>query len=201
MDPHDQLDERQWLRLTDDGLIQYEHDWEEYCPCVTTFTYRAPEVFFEVIWGSLVDLWSLGCVLLQCYNGVPLAMPAELQGSTSSLTISTLQSVLTTDVVQGRWDRPVNRGKRVYVVYIYTYIAMWPIAKHRTTCIYVYTVDYTYTNSSFQGHGRRQNDVNLVTASGVFGPQECPFRHAVPGLARCGDNRNWQCEDCHRCPW
>ena len=33
--------------------------------------------------------------------------------------ISTIQSVLTTNVVQGRWDRPVNQDKRLYVVYIY----------------------------------------------------------------------------------
>ena len=29
--------------------------------------------------------------------------------------ISTIQSVLTTDVVQGHWDRPVNQDKRLYV--------------------------------------------------------------------------------------
>ena len=29
---------------------------------------------------------------------------------------SMLPIVFTTDVVQGRWDRPVNQGKRVYVI-------------------------------------------------------------------------------------
>ena len=36
--------------------------------------------------------------------------------------------VLTADVVQGRWDRPVNRGKCVYTLYIYTSICIVPMA-------------------------------------------------------------------------
>ena len=35
---------------------------------------------------------------------------------------SALYSVLTADVVQGRWDRPVNRGKCVYNLYIHLYV-------------------------------------------------------------------------------
>ena len=41
---------------------------------------------------------------------------------------SSLYSVLTADVVQGRWDRPVNRGKCVYNLYIYTSICIVPMA-------------------------------------------------------------------------
>ena len=42
---------------------------------------------------------------------------------------STVQSVLTTDVVQGRWDRPVNQDKRVYVQFVLysMYCIIWPM--------------------------------------------------------------------------
>ena len=36
--------------------------------------------------------------------------------------------VLTADVIQGRWDRPVNRGKCVYNLYIYASICIVPMA-------------------------------------------------------------------------
>ena len=53
--------------------------------------------------------------------------------------VSRQTCICTNDVEQGRWDRPVNQDKHVFVIYIYIYIHIYIY-----TCIYIYNYIYMY---------------------------------------------------------
>ncbi|KAK7070922.1 hypothetical protein SK128_013651 [Halocaridina rubra] len=55
------------LRNTDEELSLYYSDFE-----LQTLPYRAPEVIFGMKFSLEVDMWSLGCLLAECYLGEPL---------------------------------------------------------------------------------------------------------------------------------
>ncbi|XP_068218435.1 serine/threonine-protein kinase minibrain-like [Palaemon carinicauda] len=57
------------LRNTDEELSLYYSDFE-----LQTLFYRAPEVIFGMKFSLEVDMWSLGCLLAECYLGEPLFM-------------------------------------------------------------------------------------------------------------------------------
>ncbi|XP_045595127.1 serine/threonine-protein kinase minibrain isoform X2 [Procambarus clarkii] len=57
------------LRNTDEELSLYYSDFE-----LQTLLYRAPEVIFGMKFSLEVDMWSLGCLLAECYLGEPLFM-------------------------------------------------------------------------------------------------------------------------------
>uniref|UniRef100_A0AAV1V6U4 Protein kinase domain-containing protein n=1 Tax=Peronospora matthiolae TaxID=2874970 RepID=A0AAV1V6U4_9STRA len=48
---------------------------------VQTVTYRAPEVAAGLLLCSAMDMWSLGCLLLECVSGKPLFTPPPLETS------------------------------------------------------------------------------------------------------------------------
>ncbi|KAA0188486.1 hypothetical protein HAZT_HAZT006404 [Hyalella azteca] len=55
------------LRNTEEELSLYYSDFE-----LQTLLYRAPEVIFGLRFSLEVDMWSLGCLLAECYIGKPL---------------------------------------------------------------------------------------------------------------------------------
>ncbi|XP_076047659.1 uncharacterized protein LOC143029111 [Oratosquilla oratoria] len=57
------------LRNTDEELSLYYTDFE-----LQTLLYRAPEVLFGMKFSLEVDMWSLGCLVAECYLGEPLFM-------------------------------------------------------------------------------------------------------------------------------
>ena len=57
------------LRNTEEELSLYYSDFE-----LQTLLYRAPEVIFGLRFSLEVDMWSLGCLLAECYIGKPLFM-------------------------------------------------------------------------------------------------------------------------------
>lgn len=57
-----------------DELSLYYDDFE-----LQTLVYRAPEVFFGMMFGVEVDMWSIGCILAELYTGTPLFYGPNLE--------------------------------------------------------------------------------------------------------------------------
>lgn len=59
------------LRLADFGNAMRPQDIKAYMKTfeVQSLLYRAPEVLFGLPFGKGIDMWSLGCVLLECLLG------------------------------------------------------------------------------------------------------------------------------------
>jgi len=55
------------IRLVDFGSTVFDAGWHSHL--VQTRHYRAPEVVLRTNWGQSIDLWSIGCVLLEFIYG------------------------------------------------------------------------------------------------------------------------------------
>lgn len=65
------------LKIADSGLARICTEAESLMEYVVTRWYRAPELLFICpTYDTAVDVWSVGCILLELYLGAPL-----LQGS------------------------------------------------------------------------------------------------------------------------
>ncbi|XP_063054240.1 dual specificity protein kinase CLK2b isoform X2 [Engraulis encrasicolus] len=58
------------VRLVDFGSATFDH--EHHSTVVSTRHYRAPEVILELGWGHPCDVWSIGCILFEYYQGYTL---------------------------------------------------------------------------------------------------------------------------------
>lgn len=58
------------IRLIDFGSATF--DDEHHSTIVSTRHYRAPEVILELGWSYPCDVWSIGCIMFELYNGVTL---------------------------------------------------------------------------------------------------------------------------------
>ena len=57
------------VRLIDFGCATF--DYEHHKTVVSTRPYRAPEIILELGWKQPCDVWSIGCILLELYSGLP----------------------------------------------------------------------------------------------------------------------------------
>lgn len=58
------------IRLIDFGSATF--DDEHHSTIVSTRHYRAPEVILELGWAQPCDVWSIGCIMYELYNGMTL---------------------------------------------------------------------------------------------------------------------------------
>ncbi|XP_055587121.1 serine/threonine-protein kinase Doa-like isoform X6 [Uranotaenia lowii] len=58
------------IRLIDFGSATFDH--EHHSTIVSTRHYRAPEVILELGWSQPCDVWSIGCIMFELYQGVTL---------------------------------------------------------------------------------------------------------------------------------
>ncbi|XP_061771197.1 dual specificity protein kinase CLK2b isoform X2 [Nerophis ophidion] len=58
------------VRVVDFGSATFEH--EHHSTVVSTRHYRAPEVILELGWSHPCDVWSIGCILFEYYQGSTL---------------------------------------------------------------------------------------------------------------------------------
>uniref|UniRef100_A0A182N135 Protein kinase domain-containing protein n=1 Tax=Anopheles dirus TaxID=7168 RepID=A0A182N135_9DIPT len=58
------------IRLIDFGSATF--DDEHHSTIVSTRHYRAPEVILELGWSQPCDVWSIGCIMFELYQGVTL---------------------------------------------------------------------------------------------------------------------------------
>uniref|UniRef100_A0A182PZN0 Protein kinase domain-containing protein n=1 Tax=Anopheles farauti TaxID=69004 RepID=A0A182PZN0_9DIPT len=58
------------IRLIDFGSATF--DDEHHSTIVSTRHYRAPEVILELGWAQPCDVWSIGCIMFELYQGVTL---------------------------------------------------------------------------------------------------------------------------------
>ncbi|XP_017463547.1 PREDICTED: dual specificity protein kinase CLK2-like, partial [Rhagoletis zephyria] len=58
------------IRLIDFGSATF--DEEHHSTIVSTRHYRAPEVILELGWSHPCDVWSVGCILFELYQGMTL---------------------------------------------------------------------------------------------------------------------------------
>ncbi|XP_038140192.1 dual specificity protein kinase CLK2b isoform X2 [Cyprinodon tularosa] len=58
------------VRLVDFGSATFDH--EHHSVIVSTRHYRAPEVILELGWSQSCDVWSIGCILFEYYEGSTL---------------------------------------------------------------------------------------------------------------------------------
>ncbi|XP_029694585.1 dual specificity protein kinase CLK2b isoform X2 [Takifugu rubripes] len=58
------------VRLVDFGSATFDH--EHHSAVISTRHYRAPEVILELGWGHPCDVWSIGCILFEYYEGFTL---------------------------------------------------------------------------------------------------------------------------------
>ncbi|ULT84797.1 hypothetical protein L5515_019304 [Caenorhabditis briggsae] len=62
----------QTVKLADFGLSKKYTNTSAFTTCVVTLWYRAPEVLLQSYYNSTVDMWSIGCIIYEIYNRVPL---------------------------------------------------------------------------------------------------------------------------------
>jgi serine/threonine protein kinase len=62
-----QIPESTRIKVIDFGSATYED--EKKSKIVNTRQYRAPEVILGIGWNKAVDLWSIGCILMELYTG------------------------------------------------------------------------------------------------------------------------------------
>lgn len=58
------------VRLVDFGSATFDH--EHHSVIISTRHYRAPEVILELGWSQPCDVWSIGCILFEYYEGFTL---------------------------------------------------------------------------------------------------------------------------------
>ena len=58
------------IRLIDFGSATFDH--EHHSTVVSTRHYRAPEVILELGWTQPCDVWSLGCIIYELFQGMTL---------------------------------------------------------------------------------------------------------------------------------
>uniref|UniRef100_A0AAZ3P642 dual-specificity kinase n=1 Tax=Oncorhynchus tshawytscha TaxID=74940 RepID=A0AAZ3P642_ONCTS len=58
------------VRLVDFGSATFDH--EHHSTIISTRHYRAPEVILELGWSHPCDVWSIGCILFEYYEGFTL---------------------------------------------------------------------------------------------------------------------------------
>ncbi|XP_029927611.1 dual specificity protein kinase CLK2b [Myripristis murdjan] len=58
------------VRLIDFGSATFDH--EHHSVVISTRHYRAPEVILELGWSHPCDVWSIGCILFEYYEGFTL---------------------------------------------------------------------------------------------------------------------------------
>ncbi|XP_076010878.1 dual specificity protein kinase CLK2b [Genypterus blacodes] len=58
------------VRLVDFGSATF--DYEYHSVIISTRHYRAPEVILELGWSHACDVWSIGCILFEYYEGFTL---------------------------------------------------------------------------------------------------------------------------------
>ncbi|XP_051813128.1 dual specificity protein kinase CLK2b isoform X3 [Acanthochromis polyacanthus] len=58
------------VRLVDFGSATFDH--EHHSAVISTRHYRAPEVILELGWSHPCDVWSIGCILFEFYEGSTL---------------------------------------------------------------------------------------------------------------------------------
>ncbi|KAM3614565.1 uncharacterized protein V6R79_016202 [Siganus canaliculatus] len=58
------------VRLIDFGSATFDH--EHHSAVISTRHYRAPEVILELGWSHPCDVWSIGCMLFEYYEGFTL---------------------------------------------------------------------------------------------------------------------------------
>uniref|UniRef100_A0AAQ5Y2S7 dual-specificity kinase n=1 Tax=Amphiprion ocellaris TaxID=80972 RepID=A0AAQ5Y2S7_AMPOC len=58
------------VRLVDFGSATFDH--EHHSAVISTRHYRAPEVILELGWSHPCDVWSIGCILFEFYEGFTL---------------------------------------------------------------------------------------------------------------------------------
>ncbi|XP_041649662.1 dual specificity protein kinase CLK2-like [Cheilinus undulatus] len=58
------------VRLVDFGSATFDH--EHHSTIISTRHYRAPEVILELGWSHPCDVWSIGCILFEYYQGFTL---------------------------------------------------------------------------------------------------------------------------------
>ncbi|ELK29476.1 Dual specificity protein kinase CLK3 [Myotis davidii] len=63
------------IRVADFGSATFDH--EHHTTIVATRYYRPPEVILELGWAQPCDVWSLGCILFEYYQGFPLFQTHE----------------------------------------------------------------------------------------------------------------------------
>lgn len=63
------------IKLVDFGSATYES--QHHSPLISTRHYRAPEVILGLGWTYPVDLWSIGCILVELYTGQALFQTHE----------------------------------------------------------------------------------------------------------------------------
>ncbi|XP_070534023.1 dual specificity protein kinase CLK2-like [Ptychodera flava] len=72
--PEKKIDERKIrdtsIRLIDFGSATF--DWEHHSTIVSTRHYRAPEVILELGWDKRCDVWSIGTIMFELYQGITL---------------------------------------------------------------------------------------------------------------------------------
>lgn len=76
---------------------------------IQTLTYRAPEVAAGVGITPAIDMWSLGCVLMECATGTPLFTTATGSGSSSPSGLS--EHASTNRQLLRQIERVINDGE------------------------------------------------------------------------------------------
>jgi serine/threonine protein kinase len=60
------------LKIIDFGLATLSNGTRPYTQLVSTRWYRAPEIALRLPWNYKIDMWSIGCILIELYIGRPL---------------------------------------------------------------------------------------------------------------------------------
>ncbi|KAK3699795.1 serine threonine protein kinase CMGC group [Vermiconidia calcicola] len=96
------------INLIDFGSATFDDEYHS--SVVSTRHYRAPEIILGIGWSHPIDLWSLGCILVECWTGDALFQThdcAEHLGMMEAVTGTAIDKSLIREV-----QRNTKRGER-----------------------------------------------------------------------------------------
>ncbi|KAK1289366.1 Serine/threonine-protein kinase AFC2 [Acorus calamus] len=110
------------IKLIDFGSTIYGHKDQYYFAC--TRYYRAPEVILGLGWRFAIDIWSVGCILVELFSVDPTAM---LQGETLFETHENLEHLAMMEKFSGVFpDHMLKRADQHAQKYIRKGRLNWP---------------------------------------------------------------------------
>ncbi|XP_060937612.1 dual specificity protein kinase CLK2b [Limanda limanda] len=96
------------VRLVDFGSATFDH--EHHSTVISTRHYRAPEVILELGWSQPCDVWSIGCILFEFYEGFTLFQTHDNKEHLAMM--ERIQGPIPQRMIQGsRKQKYFNRGR------------------------------------------------------------------------------------------
>ena len=96
------------VRIVDLGSAVFENAWHQ--DCIGTNEYRAPEAVLHTGWSYQVDVWAIGCVLVELTLGKKLFGEQLADNVHLMLIEKCLERTLPVDMLKKSWSKGITRN-------------------------------------------------------------------------------------------